>query len=86
MKHLLPFLSILFLIQISARSDEGMWIPMFLNELNEAEMQAMGMNITAEDIYGNITLDEINERLKTFAQEQGFIFENYQSNTEFPSR
>jgi hypothetical protein len=34
-----------------AKSDEGMWIPLFLGELNEAEMAAMGMRITAEDIY-----------------------------------
>ncbi len=34
-----------------AKSDEGMWIPMYLSELNEAEMQAMGMKITAADIY-----------------------------------
>ena len=34
-----------------ANADEGMWIPMYLSDLNEAEMQAMGMNITAEDIY-----------------------------------
>jgi len=34
-----------------AKSDEGMWIPLFLGELNEAEMTAMGMRITAEDIY-----------------------------------
>ena len=30
---------------------EGMWIPLLLDQLNEKEMQAMGMNITAEDIY-----------------------------------
>ncbi len=30
---------------------EGMWIPMLLRQLNEKEMQAMGMRITAEDIY-----------------------------------
>jgi len=33
-------------------------------------------------IYGNLTLDEINNRLKTFAQEQGFIVETCQSNSE----
>ena len=32
-------------------SDEGMWIPLFLDELNEKEMQSMGMKISAEDIY-----------------------------------
>ena len=30
---------------------EGMWIPMLLKQLNEKEMQAMGMRITADDIY-----------------------------------
>ncbi len=30
---------------------EGMWIPMLLKQLNEKEMQEMGMRITAEDIY-----------------------------------
>ncbi|MEZ4987079.1 MAG: S46 family peptidase [Saprospiraceae bacterium] len=30
---------------------EGMWIPLLLGQLNEADMQAMGMKMTAEDIY-----------------------------------
>ena len=30
---------------------EGMWIPMLLKQLNEKQMKAMGMNITADDIY-----------------------------------
>jgi len=29
----------------------GMWLPIFLKSLNEAEMQEMGMKISAEDIY-----------------------------------
>jgi 3-dehydroquinate dehydratase-2 len=33
-------------------------------------------------IYGNLTLDEINQRLRTFAQEHGFSIEAYQSNSE----
>jgi hypothetical protein len=44
----------LFLFVIISKpgfSDEGMWIPMFLKELNEDEMKAMGMKLTAEDIY-----------------------------------
>lgn len=31
--------------------DEGMWLPMLLKQLNEAEMQKKGMRLTAEDIY-----------------------------------
>ncbi len=30
---------------------EGMWLPLLLQALNEAEMQSMGMKMTAEDIY-----------------------------------
>ncbi|MFA5417086.1 MAG: S46 family peptidase [Bacteroidales bacterium] len=30
---------------------EGMWIPMLLQQMNEKEMQEMGLKITAEDIY-----------------------------------
>lgn len=38
-------------LQIQLRADEGMWIPLYLGEMNQAEMQAMGMKISAEDIY-----------------------------------
>ena len=46
------FLTILTTILLSTivRADEGMWIPALLQR-NEAEMQAMGMKITADDIY-----------------------------------
>lgn len=30
---------------------EGMWLPIFLKQLNESEMQAKGMKVSAEDIY-----------------------------------
>ena len=33
------------------RADEGMWIPMLLEQLNEDEMIDMGLELTAEDIY-----------------------------------
>ncbi len=36
---------------LPTKADEGMWLPLLLGELNEAEMQAMGMRITAQDIY-----------------------------------
>ncbi|MEI6060946.1 MAG: S46 family peptidase [Bacteroidota bacterium] len=34
-----------------SRAGEGMWLPMLLSQLNEKEMQTMGMRITADDIY-----------------------------------
>jgi len=45
------FLSILMLCSLNTVAKEGMWLPMFLQQLNEAEMQAMGLELTAEDIY-----------------------------------
>src|SRR5210317_944599 len=50
MKRIILSLSILFSLFIS-RADEGMWIPLLLEQLNEKEMQDMGFKLTAEDIY-----------------------------------
>lgn len=36
---------------IFAFAGEGMWLPMLLGQLNEAEMQSMGLKLTAKDIY-----------------------------------
>src|SRR5689334_16888308 len=32
-------------------AEEGMWLPIFLQQLNESDMQSKGMKVTAEDIY-----------------------------------
>ncbi len=34
-----------------ASANEGMWLPLLLQSLNEADMKALGMKISAEDIY-----------------------------------
>ncbi len=49
-KHILAgfFFSVL---AIMAKADEGMWLPLFLQQMNEKEMKAMGMKISAKDIY-----------------------------------
>lgn len=36
---------------LQSSADEGMWIPMLLEQLNEKEMRDMGMRLTAKDIY-----------------------------------
>ena len=51
MKKTLPLIILFFSIFVRGYSDEGMWIPFLLEQLNEAEMQAMGMRLSAEDIY-----------------------------------
>ena len=47
----LPLIILLFIFKGFVFADEGMWIPMFLQELNEDEMKAMGMKINVEEIY-----------------------------------
>ena len=44
-------LVIIMFVRITLFAGEGMWIPMLLQQMNEREMQDMGMKITAEDIY-----------------------------------
>lgn len=41
----------LFVGHFLAKANEGMWIPLFLKQLNEAEMKGLGMKLSAEDIY-----------------------------------
>jgi len=52
------FLSLLMVFTLSAVSfannpppDEGMWLPIFVERLNYVDMQKMGLNLTAEEIY-----------------------------------
>ena len=41
----------LFYIRFSLPAEEGMWIPMLLEQLNIKQMQDMGLKLSAEDIY-----------------------------------
>ncbi|MEN0004329.1 MAG: S46 family peptidase, partial [Bacteroidota bacterium] len=50
MKKLLLLLVVMAL-SVPSFAGEGMWLPLLLKQLNEAEMQSMGMKMTAEDIY-----------------------------------
>lgn len=40
----------LFIVSL-ARADEGMWLPLLLENLNEKQMKALGMKISAKEIY-----------------------------------
>ena len=52
MRNLRFFLIALLLVAGPClHADEGMWLPMLLKQLNEGEMQSMGMKMSAEDIY-----------------------------------
>lgn len=44
---------------------EGMWVPLFLKNLNEQEMKSLGMRITADDIY-NINKSSLKDAVVSF--------------------
>ena len=50
MKKIFLFLFAAFLLQ-SVRADEGMWLPSLIHKLNIKDMQQMGFELSAEDIY-----------------------------------
>ena len=47
------------------RGDEGMWLPLFLEKLNEKQMKGLGMKITAKDIY-NINKGSLKDAIVSF--------------------
>lgn len=52
MKHLKVLLvAFTAFITTLARADEGMWLPLLLEKMNEKEMKSLGMKISAKDIY-----------------------------------
>lgn len=57
--------AILLLIVTKVHADEGMWLPLFLQQLNEKQMKAMGMKITANDIY-NINKGSLKDAIVSF--------------------
>src|ERR1700752_162338 len=52
MKYIKMLFLVLFTCFISlVRGEEGMWLPLFLEKLNEKQMKGLGMKISAKDIY-----------------------------------
>jgi len=50
MKKLFLFITML-VMTLPVRADEGMWFLMFIERLNHRDMQKMGLQLTAEEIY-----------------------------------
>jgi len=50
----------------ASRADEGMWIPLLINK-NIAEMQELGLKLTAEDIY-NVNHSSIKDAITIFGR------------------
>lgn len=78
------FLFHVLLIQHMAFAGEGMWLPLFLKSLNEAEMKSMGMKISADDIY-NINKGSLKDAVCQFGggctgeiiSSQGLVLTNH---------
>lgn len=51
MKSFISFILVSALLIVQSQAREGMWLPFLIKQLNESEMQRMGMKISAEDIY-----------------------------------
>ena len=52
MKKIAFFIILIYSLAVmSARADEGMWLPIFIERLNYVDMQKEGLHLTAEEIY-----------------------------------
>ena len=50
-KIITSIVSISLLFGTTLNAHEGMWLPILLKQLNESDMQAKGLKLSAEDIY-----------------------------------
>lgn len=60
----LPVVLLLFFSSL-AIANEGMWLPLLLEKLNEKEMKSLGMKISAKDIY-NINSGSLKDAIVSF--------------------
>lgn len=78
------FLILNFSFLISVKADEGMWLPLFLKAMNEADMQSKGLKLSAEDIY-SINKSSLKDAIVSFGggctaeiiSDQGLMFTNH---------
>ena len=76
-------LSVAFTLNIAV-AKEGMWLPMLLKSLNEGDMQSMGLNLSAEDIY-SVNQSSLKDAIISFGgfctgeiiSDQGLILTNH---------
>lgn len=61
----IPLLAIALFFVSLVRAEEGMWLPMLLEKLNEKDMKAKGMKISAKDIY-NINGSSLKDAIVSF--------------------
>lgn len=82
-KYVFTVIAVSFITLLS-RADEGMWLPLFLQQLNEKQMKTMGMKISAKDIY-NINSGSLKDAIVSFGgfctgeviSSQGLVLTNH---------
>jgi hypothetical protein len=75
---------VLLFVTLHLFANEGMWLPQLLGQLNEKEMKAMGMKISAKDIY-SINNGSLKDAIVSFGgfctaeviSQQGLILTNH---------
>lgn len=83
-KIILSFVAVQFLFASFIKADEGMWLPLFLKSLNEADMQSKGLKLSAEDIY-SINKSSLKDGIVHFGggctgeiiSDKGLLFTNH---------
>ena len=66
MKNIKKLLLVLAMFVFSiARAEEGMWLPLLLEKLNEKQMKSLGMKISAKDIY-NVNNGSLKDAIVSF--------------------
>jgi len=65
-KLLIAVIALILGFNPTSKADEGMWIPMLINK-NIAEMQELGLKLTAEDIY-NVNHSSIKDAITIFGR------------------
>jgi hypothetical protein len=58
-------ISLVLLAGSISKADEGMWLPLLLKQLNESDMQKMGLKLTADDIY-NVNKSSLKDAIVHF--------------------
>ncbi len=74
----------LLLVGTTTKADEGMWIPLLLKQLNEGDMQKLGLKLSADDIY-NINKSSLKDAIVHFGgfctgemiSEEGLVITNH---------
>ncbi len=82
--RVLSFLILLVGFQPIAKSDEGMWLPIFIERLNYVDMQKMGLQLTPEEIY-SINNSSLKDAIAIFGRgctseiisDQGLLLTNH---------